>query len=370
MRESNAGPETGHKLTVGRFDRIAELMGIPSASFLDTYPDEVKSMKLSMMNYIKALRTRQTHPDLPFGLGKGTGHPKIDLQITPGGYPILPVPLPSENWGKKEWENLFTMYIGKHYGKFHSCGRGREFIGFVELATGGKTTHPPYKDISTRQTLFIENKYLPKKTKIKQPRNLSKLQIQQIFSHISQRQEQYGPEDAFKFKSIKRNKKISVSQYPDQSILSSPAPTFEAEPDIIPIGPERIAETLIQPASPAPNFETEAEWEPVGTCNMGSQHQHYDAAGAYVDTECDETTFALVNEELARTLCGVGLAMPVPCNGPNDGPPRYPVPCSVYHHLIEPSPSARPGPSGSALSPRPGPSRDVRPRPRPVTRPR
>lgn len=117
MHESNSGPKVGRLLNVGRFDRIAELMGIPLALFLDTYPDDVKNMKLSIMNYMKAVRTRQTHPKLPFSISKNTGHPKIDLQITPAGYPILPVPLPSGNWGKRDWENLFTMYMGKHYGR-------------------------------------------------------------------------------------------------------------------------------------------------------------------------------------------------------------------------------------------------------------
>jgi hypothetical protein len=137
------------------------------------------------------------------------------------------------------------------------------------LATGGKTTHPPYKEISTKQTLFIDNKYLPKKTKIKQPRNLSKLEIHHIFKHISQRQEQYGAEDAFKFKHIKRNKNILISQYPDRRMISSPTPSVEAEADIGPIGTKPIAERLTQSPNPAPNLEAEAALDPIGP----TQHQ-------------------------------------------------------------------------------------------------
>ena len=72
-------------------------------------------MKLFMLNYMKALRAKQSHPELPFGIGNDQGQPKLVLGQTANGYPVLPVPLPSENWTKRDWENLFTMYIGRHY---------------------------------------------------------------------------------------------------------------------------------------------------------------------------------------------------------------------------------------------------------------
>ena len=108
------------RLTHGSFDRIAELTGVPAPSFVDTYPQLMSEMKLSMLEYVKALRTKKNYPDLPFGIGNHQGKPKLVLEKTTDGYPILPAPLPSQTWNKQDWEDLFTMYMGWHYGKMQS----------------------------------------------------------------------------------------------------------------------------------------------------------------------------------------------------------------------------------------------------------
>jgi hypothetical protein len=117
MRESFANPVAVYSPVHGSFDRIAELMGVPSTTFLDTYQDNVQHMKLSFLKYVKALQSKQRHPALPFGIGNDPDEPKVVLESTGGGYPILPIPLPSQNWKKKDWEDLFTMYMGRHYRK-------------------------------------------------------------------------------------------------------------------------------------------------------------------------------------------------------------------------------------------------------------
>jgi hypothetical protein len=108
-----------HRPIFSSFDRIAELMGVPSASFLDTHEDDVKNMKLTLLNYVKALRTQQSHPDLPFGIGNDQRQTSILLENTTDGYPILPIPLACHNWNKQQWEELFTMYMSRHYSKLY-----------------------------------------------------------------------------------------------------------------------------------------------------------------------------------------------------------------------------------------------------------
>jgi hypothetical protein len=93
-------------------------MGVPAASFLESYPDDVKNMKLSILNYVKALRTKKGQSDVPFGIGNDEEQPKVVLDTTTDGYPILPRPLPSEKWSKRQWEHLFKTYVGRHYRKF------------------------------------------------------------------------------------------------------------------------------------------------------------------------------------------------------------------------------------------------------------
>ena len=101
------------------FDRIAKLMDVPSPTLEDTYADDVKKMKLSLLNYVKALQAMRSEPNLPFGIGTTLFQPKLVLETTSCGFPILPVPLPLQNWNKQDWESLFTLYMGRHYCKVH-----------------------------------------------------------------------------------------------------------------------------------------------------------------------------------------------------------------------------------------------------------
>ena len=117
MHKSGLYAITDRQVIKHSFDRIAELMDVLSASFVNTYPDVIRNMKISILNYVQALRTKKGHPDLPFGVGNDQVHKKIVLDSTREGYPILPILLPYDNWNKMDWENLFTMYMGWHYSK-------------------------------------------------------------------------------------------------------------------------------------------------------------------------------------------------------------------------------------------------------------
>ena len=94
-------------------------MGVPASTFLDTYTDNVKKMRLILLNYMKALRTNHSQPGVPIGIGIGKAQHKLKLvlETTTEGYLILPIPLQSQNWNKHDWEDLFMMYIGQHYSK-------------------------------------------------------------------------------------------------------------------------------------------------------------------------------------------------------------------------------------------------------------
>ena len=62
-------------------------------------------------------------------------------------------------------------------------------------------------------------------------------------------------------------------------------------------------------------------------------HDHYDSAGLNTGC-CNEATFVVINHTVMRRLDAVGISMPVPCNGPSEGEPQYPVPCNVYERFI------------------------------------
>ena len=139
-------------LTSFSFDRIAELMGVPSTSFIDTYSSKVTDLMISLVEYVQAMdnilnpassnpAATTTNNNLPIA----NLLPHIQLEKNPNGYPILPDPIPSEGWKKGTWDQLFTDYLGQMY----------------HLACGGQVKHIPYKRISESQKDFIDPKCLP-----------------------------------------------------------------------------------------------------------------------------------------------------------------------------------------------------------------
>ena len=72
-------------------------MGVPASTFLDTYMDDMKKMKLMLLNYVKALQTKYSQPNIPVGISKAQHKLKLVLETTTEGYPILPIPLRSQN---------------------------------------------------------------------------------------------------------------------------------------------------------------------------------------------------------------------------------------------------------------------------------
>src|SRR4029077_15390644 len=59
-------------------------------------------------------------------------------------------------------------------------------------------------------------------------------------------------------------------------------------------------------------------------------HQHYSAAGHIQNGKCNRGTFVLVSDPIVSQLRNAGIEVPLPCNGPADGPPRYRISCQIY----------------------------------------
>jgi hypothetical protein len=180
----------------------------------------------------------------------------------------------------------------------------------IEWATAGKSSHVPYAEIEKRQTRFIESKYLPRNTKIRQPRNLTKAVIMEIFEHLLERQKMHGPDETFRFKSVKSGDNIIPAQYPRDK-GNADAGAGRRSKDYHPRHDRASAQVL----------QNTREYV---------IHQHYDADGVPSNTGCNEGTFVIVDDALMSRLHTIGIAMPVPCNGPSDGPPKYPIPCRIY----------------------------------------
>src|SRR5580704_114871 len=101
-------------------DRISEIMDLPCSTFVDTHEKLVSDMKINLMEYFKTLRNMKQNPAGPLdnGIGIAPQAPKISLDRTADGFPIIPVPLASDNWTKHDWEILYSIYFGEHYREF------------------------------------------------------------------------------------------------------------------------------------------------------------------------------------------------------------------------------------------------------------
>lgn len=202
-------------ISIISFDRIPELMRVPSASFIDTYPQKVTELMMNLVLYVQMMDVL-LNPSVTTGTGAEAGaapdpgpgigvipqpsnnsSTPIHLEKNANGYPILPDPLPGAGWKKTAWEALFTDYLGQQY----------------NLASGGNKRLIPYKCIGENQLQFIDRKYLPRKTVFRSPRNIGKDEIKSIFDFLLERQRNHGPEDTFIFKSIKLKGNTVPSQY-------------------------------------------------------------------------------------------------------------------------------------------------------------
>jgi hypothetical protein len=192
-------------------------MGVPSATFTDTYREKITDLMINLVEYVQCmdkLKNPESGPGLGAGTGTGTGDTIIPikkscLEKNRNGFPILPDPLPDDQTKKTAWDALFTDYLGQQY----------------HLATGGKIMQIPYKLISENQREFIDSKYLPRNTIFRPPRNIILQEMKSIFEHLLQRQRIHGPEETFKFKSIKSKGNMVPSQY-------KPIYNYESDPNV------------------------------------------------------------------------------------------------------------------------------------------
>ena len=203
-------------------------MRVPSASFYDTHSAKITDLMINLVEYIQTLDKQLNPstedrdgigPEQRCGIGTGTGTgtrtatrpmggSSLQLEKNSSGYPILPDPLLSEGWKKPAWDALYSDYLGQQY----------------HLALGGNIRHIPYKRISEKQNDYIDPKYLPRKTTFRPPRNIPLKEIKSIFEFLLQRQRIHGPEDTFRFKSIKWKGDTVAARYKTLETTESDSP--------------------------------------------------------------------------------------------------------------------------------------------------
>ena len=102
-------------MTAGRFDNIANTMGVPAQPFVDMHKDKIDEIKRLLMAYIKNIdqtaNTSRTNP--PAGLRPND----LKIQMTNEGYPLLPTTLDFQKLNKVELTDMMRIYLNAHYSK-------------------------------------------------------------------------------------------------------------------------------------------------------------------------------------------------------------------------------------------------------------
>ena len=191
--------------------------------------------------------------------------------------------------------------------------------------------------------------------------------IQEFFKHVLNWQEIEGSEAAFRFKSIKAGNNIVEALYRIRMADADIAADCAPDPDTIRgtrdgtskrgnshgCVPRNQANNIVRPRqtdrgtiqsnadviadcnrSIGQNADAEIADRPIHDSHapVGS-HVHYNASGHIQNGQCDEGSFVIVGDPVLSQLHNAGLAIPLPCNGPADGPPKYPIPCSIYRAI-------------------------------------
>jgi hypothetical protein len=332
-------------------------MEASTRSFIDTFESKVRQLMIDLVEYVRGIDTlRSPNPAVRTGgaipLGNAGLHTSnsstVYLEKNVNGYPILPIPIPSSSWKKPAWDKLFTDYLGQQY----------------HLACGGKTKHIPYKSISAKQQDFIAPRYLPPKTTFRPPRNIVIEEMKSIFEHLVQRQQKYGPEDTFRFKSIQHNRNTVPARYgemdspgPSPGPNPSPGPGPNISPATSPApGPGPGPATTLSMMRPGTranrakvgNSATGPDASPLpspadaGTENMNTdttrpkprmkkKKQGNDGAGPDPGPATGFIpTMITVNQETMIRLNEMGVPPHIASNGPNDGVPLYTVDAKKY----------------------------------------
>lgn len=218
------------------------------------------------------------------------------------------------------------------------------------MASGGRSTQIPYKLIGKDQVKWINSGVLPADANFKKPRDMDKNVLIEVFNHLIRRQELYGAEGAFSFKYYKSGPNALSAKYTQSSRVEQ----------IRRRRPKRIRQVypLVGISNPNP-----------GSHPIATEMDHNQRAPSASDFNAPG--LILVMQEEMEALHQAGATMPLPANGPADGPPQYLVPTNIYQRMEEAHPTSNsvqcllpvldpalltPGVSYDRARPGPGPS--------------
>ncbi|KAJ3492442.1 hypothetical protein NLJ89_g11237 [Agrocybe chaxingu] len=331
-------------------DSIKTHLGEPRASnFSTTHPALVRELKAKLLEYIAAVRGEAAGAEDSAGAAPGplrVERPDLEVKLTEEGFPIVP-PLPEpgalqREQFKKEIEPVLREYLNHHY----------------YLASGRTRRHVPYEAVEANRGLFIESQYIPPEMPFKDPRNMRLQDLQELLRHFRQRQKDNGPAGAFRWsryiqettngektyvpaiygsrldltrretKAARRQANAKIAKA-NGARRTAPA-GVSALTGLIPLSP-RVSPT---PPPQRAVANTAAPAAATGTTPSGARHPAWldpalmgtpgvqTVATRIVPTPMSTPRVSVTHAQM-HNLVAWGHVSVAPCNGPDDGSPRY-----------------------------------------------
>ena len=176
-----------------------------------------------------------------------------------------------------------------------------------------------------KSTDFIDDCYVPTAFVWKDPRNLTKDALIELCNHICERQDKYGPEGGFRFKSYFNGKEMVDAEYGTR-VDEKRAAARSVKQRKQRKGKEKKGKKNVEEFE---NSSTIPTPDVVGTSNEYVPQidpQLLGEAGTTSDTpRATEANCGgrLVDDAEMQILLANGHPLTIPINGPNDGPPLY-----------------------------------------------
>lgn len=108
----------GFQLTnfpINRHEDVLHNLRIPGRDFVDQNEALVIDMTRKFLDYVKTARLEAT--DAANANPREADSERIEIRMTPDGYPIIPKVVMEKELKKGEWERLIRAFLTQHYCK-------------------------------------------------------------------------------------------------------------------------------------------------------------------------------------------------------------------------------------------------------------
>ena len=209
----------------------------------------------------------------------------------------------------------------------------------VDLASNGERTRVPFSTTTQETHVFAAAKYMPSGFTLRDPHNIPKDDIVAFFSHAKAREERYGAQEAFRFKTFEDKegtRRPAIYPDPDTDLDMAMARGRKKEPTGR-SGKRKALEVDPQSTSVLPTNEGATE---CGVMTMMS-------------APTEDNDLIQVDQGMMNRLITQGYPPVLPYSGPAQGEPTYLIPRSTMEeYMSRPmlTPAGGPTVGGSSIA--------------------